>query len=74
MKRYIRNAQESTTKEELLDESLDTLKDDFDYAVDGIAKLAADGDIDQALEQVNALSGMINASIEEIAEKVAQGD
>jgi len=74
MKRYIRNAEQSSTKEDLLKESVDTLKDDFDYAISGVEKLAADGNIDGALEQVSALSEMINASIEEIAENVAQGD
>ena len=74
MKRYIRNAEQSSTKEDLLKESVDTLKDDFDYAISGVEKLAADGNIAGALEQVSALSEMINASIEEIAENVAQGD
>ena len=74
MKRYIKNAEQSSTKEDLLKESLDTLKDDFDYAISGVEKIAADGDVDGALAQVNALSEMINASIEEIAENVAQSE
>lgn len=73
MVRYIRS-QETTTAEDAVNEALSTLKDDFNYAVDGIAKLAADGDTGKALELANGLSEMINASIEEIAESVSQGE
>ena len=73
MVRYIRTA-ETTTAEDAVNEALSTLKDDFDYAIDGISKLAADGDTGKALELANGLSEMINASIEEIAENVAQGE
>lgn len=73
MKRYIKSA-ESTTAEDAVNEALSTLKDDFNYATDGIAKLAADGETGRALELANGLSEMINASIEEIAESVAQSE
>lgn len=71
MKRYIKNAEETSTKEDLLNESIDQLKDDFDFAISGIEKLAVDGDIDRALELVNTTSAMINGAIEDIAEDIA---
>ena len=71
MKRYIKNAEEPSTKEDLLSDNLDQLKDDFDFAISGIEKLAADGNIDRALELVNTTSAMINGAIEDIAEDIA---
>ena len=71
MKKYIRTAQEPSPKEEVLKDDIDQLKDDFDYAMSGIEKIAADGDVDKASEIVRSLSEMINASVEEIAENIA---
>ncbi len=71
MKKYIRTAQEPSPKEEVLKDDIDQLKDDFDYAMSGIEKIAADGDVDKASEIVRSLSEMINASDEEIAENIA---
>ncbi len=71
MKKYIRTAQEPSPKEEVLKDDIDQLKDDFDYAMSGIEKIAADGDVDTASEIVRSLSEMINASVEEIAENIA---
>lgn len=70
MKKYIRTAQEPSPKEEVLKDDIDQLKDDFDYAIYGIEKIAADGDVDKASEIVRSLSEMINASVEEIAENI----
>lgn len=74
MKRYIRSAEESVSKEDILRDSIATLKDDFDFAVSGIEKLATDGNIGKAMEQVNALSAMINGSVGEIAEDIAAAE
>lgn len=74
MKRYIRSAAEPDSKEEILRDEIDALKDDFDFAISGIEKLAADGNIGNAMEQVEALSAMINGSVGEIAEDIAQSD
>ena len=74
MKRYIRNAEQGTSKQDMVDDALGTLKDDFNYAIDGIYKLSADGDTDKALELTSSLSQMINASIEEIAEGISNGE
>lgn len=71
MKRYIRSAEQPSVEERLNDQ-LSELKDDFNFAVDGIAKIAADGDFGRATELASGLSEMINASIEEIAESISE--
>lgn len=71
MKKYIKNAEEPISKEDQLKEAMIQLKDDFDFAVSGIEKLAADGDVDRALELVSTTSAMINGAIEDIAEDIA---
>lgn len=71
MKRYIRNA-EQTSAEDRFADAMGILKDDFNFAMDGIDKIATDGNIPRALELVNGLSEMINASIEEMAETIAE--
>ena len=74
MKRYIRSAEESVSKEDILRDSIATLKDDFDFAVSGIEKLATDGDVNGAMEKVNALSSMLNSAINDIAGNIASGE
>lgn len=74
MKKYIKNAEEPISKEDQLKEALIQLKDDFDFAVSGIEKLAADGDVDRALELVSTTSAMINEAIEDIAEDIASAE
>lgn len=71
MKRYIRNAEQPTAEDRLAD-AMSLLKDDFNFVMDGIDKIAADGDVPRALELTNGLSEMINASIEEMAETIAE--
>ena len=71
MKRYIKNA-EQPTAEDRLDDAMGILKDDFAFVMEGISKIATDGDIPKAMEIVNGLSEMINASIEEMAETIAE--
>ena len=74
MKKYIKSAQEPTPKEEVLNDDIGALKDDFDFAISGIEKLAADGDIDRASEIVRSLSEMINESIGEMAQTIARSE
>ena len=71
MMKYIRNAEEPTSKEDQLKDAIMQLKDDFDFAISGIEKLAADGNLDRALELVSTTSAMINGAIEDIAEDIA---
>lgn len=70
MRIYVRSAEE-VEAEERLNDAMSILKDDFNFVMDGIDKIAADGDISRALELVGGLSEMINASIEEMAETIA---
>ena len=67
MKRYIKNAEQPSVEEKLNDQ-INQIKDDFNLLIDGIAKIAADGDYGKATEIASGLSEMINASIEEMAE------
>ena len=71
MKRYIRNAESASSKEDLLAEAIDKLQDDFDFAISGIEKLASDGNIDKAIELVSTTSQMINGAVEEMAENIS---
>lgn len=76
MKRYIRSAEVDEEVEVSLEEKLSTmlnlLKDNFNYASDGIEKIAADGDIKGALELATTLNQMIDGAIGEIAEDIAE--
>ena len=75
MKRYIRTAKEDApTMIEVFEDAVSALKDDFDFAINGVEKINADGNTEKAIELVRGLSEMINASIEEIAENIAQED
>ena len=71
--RYVRNAEEITIEDKLND-AMNALKDDFNFVMDGIDKIAADGDIQKAMELTGSLSEMINASIEEMAESIASDE
>lgn len=73
MKRYIRSAEEpeEISVEEQLTSMLSLLKDNFNYASDGIEKIAADGDLEGALELATTLNQMIDGAIGEIAEDIA---
>lgn len=74
MKRYIRSAEEpeKISVEEQLTSLLSLLKDNFNYASDGIEKIAADGDLEGALELATTLNQMIDGAIGEIAEDIAE--
>lgn len=74
MKRMIIRAAENDapSAEDRLNDVLAVLKDNFNFAVDGIEKIAADGDITGAIEKASALNEMIDGSIEEIAGDIAE--
>ena len=73
MKRYIRNAEEISIEDKLAD-LLDTIKDNFNFAIDGIEKIASDGDITTALDKARTLNEMIDGAVGEIAEDIAASD
>jgi methyl-accepting chemotaxis protein len=70
MKRYIRSAEQPTVEDKLNDQ-IGQLKDDFNFLIEGIEKIAADGDFGSAQEIASGLSEMINASIDEMAESIS---
>ena len=73
MKRFIHAAEDSApTIEEKLTSMLSLLKDNFNFATDGIEKIAADGNMSEALAKATALNEMIDGVIGEIAEDIAE--
>ena len=69
MKRYIKNAEENS-KESILNDQLSQLKDDFNFLIDGIEKIGADGDFESATQLAAGISESINASINEMAQGI----
>lgn len=73
MKRYIRNAEDvAPSAEDRLNDVLSVLKDNFNFAVEGIEKIAADGDISGAIQTANDLNEVIDGMIVDIAGDIAE--
>lgn len=68
MKKMISAASEG--KDDQLESLLDSIDDDFDYAVAGIEKLHRDGNDGIAMEQAQALSDALQSVIDAITEQV----
>lgn len=68
MKKFIYAA--DGAKEDRLKELIDSIGDDFDYAVAGIEKLHRDGNDGIAMEQAQALSDTLQSVISAITEQV----
>lgn len=66
-------AAEDTKPDEALDDFIDIIEDDFDYAVSGLEALSRGGvnSTNDALAIAEKLQNMIQSVINEIAEKVA---
>lgn len=73
MKKMIKCADEVTVEERLKDD-ISAIKDDFDYAVSGIEKIAADGDFATASELIAQVKESVNVVIEAIASDIAEGE
>lgn len=69
MKRYIKNAEENS-KESILNDQLNQLKDDFNFLIDGIEKIGADGDFESATQLASGISESINSSINDMAQGI----
>ena len=54
------------------DDKVDAAKDNFDFAVEGILKIAADGELAKAEELITKLNGMVDSAITEITSNIAQ--
>ena len=73
MKRYIRNAEDAApSAEDRLNDILNVLKDNFNFAVEGIEKIAADGDISGAIQKANEINDAIDGMIIDIAGDIAE--
>ena len=77
MKKMYRNtkpvtAAEGTTAEEAFNDLLDAIEDDFNYALDGLDKLAQDGYPADAKQIAEQLQASINASVSSISAILAE--
>ena len=57
-------------KVEQLDELMDSVEDDFDYAISGIEKLQRSGNMSAAMEQAQRLSNALQSVISEISNEI----
>ena len=73
MKRYLRNvtaADEKVTAEDRLADSIDQLKSDFDYAVDGIEQLAGRLQMDDANAIIESLKAAVDQAIDSVSSAI----
>lgn len=65
-------AAEGASPEDQFIDSLDPIQDNFDYAIDGLTKIAEDGYRGDAQEIAAKLDSAINAAIAEISAILAE--
>lgn len=71
MKKWVRAAEEgSTAARDNFDDKVDITKDNFDFAIEGILKIAQDGNLAQAEELITSLNNMIDSAISEITSNI----
>lgn len=71
MKRWIKAAEEgNTAARDSFDDKISMAQDNFDFAIDGINKIAADGNLAQAEELVTKLNSMVDSAIAEITASI----
>ena len=71
MKKWIKAAAEGAgAARDNFDDKVDQTQDNFDFAVDGILKIAADGNLAQAEELITKLNSMIDSAISEITSSI----
>lgn len=58
--------------EEAVEEAMDNLSEDFDYAVAGLEKLYRDGDYQQALAIIDSISNAVNDAIAQIGDNIGE--
>ena len=68
----VRAAEGDATPEEAFIDSLDSVKDDFDYALEGLAKIAEDGYRGDAQEIAQRLSDAIQSAIASVSSILAE--
>lgn len=74
MKRMVRAAEgeASTSARDNFEDKIDVAEDNFSFAIDGINKIAADGNLARAEELITQLNSMIDSAITEITSDIAQ--
>ena len=75
MKRYLKSvtaAEEKMTAEDRLDESIDQLKADFDYALDGIEQLAGRLQMDDANAILESLKAAVDQAIDSVSSAIIE--
>lgn len=73
MKRYIRSDKDmAPSAEDRLNDILSVMKDNFDFALEGLQKIAADGDISGAIQKANELNDSLDGMIVDIAAAIAE--
>lgn len=73
MKRYFRTvtaADEKVTAEDRLADSIDQLKNDFDYALDGIEQLAGRLQMDDANAIIESLKAAVDQAIDSVSSAI----
>lgn len=60
--------QKKMTLEEIVDEKMDNLEDDFDYALSGLDRLCREGDCQRALEIIEQIAATLDTAIADIGE------
>ena len=60
--------QKKMTLEEIVDEKMDNLEDDFDYALSGLDRLCREGDCQRALEIMEQIAATLDTAIADIGE------
>lgn len=60
--------QKKMTLEEIVDEKMDNLEDDFDYAISGLDRLCREGDCQRALEIMEQIAATLDTAIADIGE------
>lgn len=60
------------TSEDMFDESLDNISEDFDYIVSSLEKLSRDGNVDFALEVCGHIGQAFSQIIDEIVGSIGE--
>lgn len=62
----------SDTEDTRVSDMVDSLKDDFEFAIDSFGKLERNGNVAEALSIMTELSKALNAAIQACADQISQ--
>ena len=75
MKRYLRTVtatEEKVTAEDRLNDTIDQVKEDFDYAIDGINQLAGRLQMDDANAILESLRAAVDQAIDSVSSAIIE--